>query len=344
MKKIVVIGGGFAGAYIARKLEKDFDVTLIDSKDYFEFTPGIPRTIVEPEHIKKIQILHTNYLKKAGVIIECATTLTEKEVKIKNKRIKFDYLVICSGSSYNSPFKEKDIVILTRAKTLKNCSSKLEKAKKILIVGGGLVGTELAAEICTHYKNKEIVIIHSKDRLIERNSKEASRYAEKFLKKRGIKIIYNEIAVESNKYKFTTNKGSILKADMVFLCTGIIPNFESMKKNFSKNLNESNQIKVNEYLQLTNHKNIFAAGDITDITEEKTAQNALRQARAVVKNIKAIENNKPLLIYKSKQAPLVISLGKYCGIFSWKNFVFTGIVPGILKTLIEKREMWKLKL
>ena len=68
MKKIIVIGGGFAGSYIARKLEKDFDVILIDSKDYFEFTPGILRTIVESEHIKKIQILHTHYLKRAVIV------------------------------------------------------------------------------------------------------------------------------------------------------------------------------------------------------------------------------------------------------------------------------------
>ena len=65
MKKVVVIGGGFAGAYIARHLEKDFDVTLIDTKDYFEFTPGILRTIVFPKHMKRIQVLHTHYLHKS---------------------------------------------------------------------------------------------------------------------------------------------------------------------------------------------------------------------------------------------------------------------------------------
>ena len=66
MKSVVIIGGGFAGAYAAKHLENDFNVTLIDGKDYFEFTPSVLRTIVEPTHIKKIQVLHTHYFQQAN--------------------------------------------------------------------------------------------------------------------------------------------------------------------------------------------------------------------------------------------------------------------------------------
>ena len=62
MKKIVVIGGGFAGSYIARELQKDFNVVLIDRKDYFEFTPGILRCLVEPEHLKNIKKIYHFYI------------------------------------------------------------------------------------------------------------------------------------------------------------------------------------------------------------------------------------------------------------------------------------------
>lgn len=346
MKKVVVIGGGFAGSCVTKKLEKEFDVTLIDSKDYFEFTPGVLRTIVEPTHIKKIQVLHTHYLKKAKLILGNVKEASHEYVKINNKKINFDYLAISSGSSYNTPFKEKDIIITARAKNLRDSHEKLEKAKKILIIGGGLVGVELAAEICTHYKDKEITIIHAKDKLIERNHEKAVKYAENFLKNKGIDIIYNERVIKTKKALFTTDKGNKIKADLAFLCTGITPNFSFMKKNFSSSLNEKNQIKVNSYLQLinkTSYNNIFVAGDITDINIEKTAQNAINQAKTLVNNIKALENNKPLFAYQAKQTPLVISLGKYNGIFSWGKFVFTGLIPGILKTLIEKREMWKYK-
>lgn len=344
MKKLIVIGGGFAGAHISKALEKYFDVMLVDSKDYFEFTPGILRTIVEPEHIRKIQVLHTHYLKRTKVIVGCVKAINKNYIVLDdNKQIYFDYLAICSGSSYNAPFKEKNIIKVTRAEHLRDCYNNLYKARRILIIGGGLVGVELASEICTHYRDKDITIIHSKDRLMERTHEKAIRYAENFLKGKGVKIIYGERAGKIHGDIYITNKKRKIKADMAFLCTGITPNYDFMKKYFRDKLNAKGFIKVNEYLQLKGHDNIFAVGDVTDRAEEKTAQNAERQARIAIKNIIALEKNGNLIKYHSKRKPFVISLGKYNGIFDTGNFVLTGLIPGLLKSVIEKREMWKLK-
>ena len=74
---------------------------------------------------------------------------------------------------------------------------------------------------------------------------------------------------------------------------------------------------------------------------KKTARNAKRQAEIVIKNIYALERNKKLLVYTCKKTPLVISLGKYNGIYSHGKFVFTGVIPALMKALIEKWEMWK---
>ncbi len=343
-KKLVIIGGGFAGSYIARKLERKFDVTIIDSKDYFEFTPGIIRTIVQPEYIRRIQILHTHYLKRAKVIVDCVTKIDKNHVYLGKSKIEFDYLTICSGSSYNVPFKEQNVVIVARGKTLRDYYTALCEAKEVVVVGGGLVGVEISSEIIEHYKDKKITIVHAKDRLIERNHEKAVRYADKFLTKRGIKIIYNERVISNKNGSLITNKKNKIKADLVLMCTGIVPNFEFMKGNFSKKLNKKNRIRVNDHLQVLGYKNIFAAGDITDRLEEKTAQNAKRQARVVVSNLLSLENNEKMKEYHSVRTPLVISLGRYDGIFSWGKFVFGGIIPGILKTFIERREMFLIRL
>src|SRR3989344_6296972 len=135
MKKIVIIGGGFAGSNCAIKLEKNFDVTVIDTKDYFEFTPGVLRTIVEPEHISKIQVMHDHYLKRAKLIVGHVTEISDKYVLIKKRKIIFDYLIIASGSSYNSPFKEKNVIHSIRARNLRNYYEQVCKAKSILIIG-----------------------------------------------------------------------------------------------------------------------------------------------------------------------------------------------------------------
>jgi len=340
MKKVVIIGGGFAGSYAAKKLEKEFDVVLIDTKNYFEFTPGILRTIVEPEHIRKIQVSHMHYLRRAKIIVGRVKEITKKYVYVKDKKIKFDYLVICSGSSYNTPFKEQNIVNVARAQNLRNCYHDLCKAKKILIIGGGLVGVELAGEIFWKYgKEKKITIVHSKEKLIERNSGKAIGYAKNYLNKMGAEIIYNESIVGKKRGRYFTDKKRKIEADVSFLCTGIIPNFDFMKKNFSNCLNIRNQIKVNEFLQLHKENNIFVAGDINDVSVEKTAQNAEMQAKVAVKNIFALEENNELMKFKPKKTPLIISLGKNKGIYSGRKITFCGFVPGIMKLIVEKLEM-----
>src|SRR3989338_1453004 len=141
--------------------------------------------------------------------------------------------------------------------------------------------------------------------------------------------------------KICTKPIKEIKADLVFLCTGIKLNSRCMSKILSYCLNERRLIIVNEYLQVKGFSNVFAAGDITDVKEEKTAQNAEKQAGVAVKNIINIEKGKALEKYKSKPRIMVISLGKWNGISVYKNFVLTGLIPGILKSLIEWREMIK---
>ena len=92
---------------------------------------------------------------------------------------------------------------------------------------------------------------------------------------------------------------------------------------------------------MNGEKNIFVAGDVAGIDEEKTAQNAERQAEVVVKNICALEKENELEKYQSKKTPLIISIGKNCGIYSHGDFVFTGFIPGLMKSKIEWLEMWK---
>lgn len=325
MKKVVIIGGGFAGGHCARRLErnKNFEVTLIDTKDHFEFTPGILRTIVDLDYEKKIQSLHKEYLKKTKIIFGQVEKILKNSVKIGNKKIPFDYLIITAGSEYASPIKGKNVILPNRMKILEEANFKLKKAKKILVVGGGLVGVELVGEIVEKCPEKKITLIHSRDSLIPRNSPKAREYCSKFLQDQGVEIILNQKARDLKKY------------DLIFFCTGIRPHLDFVQKEIT----DERGLIVNKFLQVKNSKNIFAGGDITNILEEKTAQNAEEHAKIIVRNIFGLEKNKELSEYISKPRIIVISLGKYNGILEYKNFTLTGKIPAILKWLIERKTM-----
>jgi NADH dehydrogenase FAD-containing subunit len=334
-KKVVIIGGGFAGATAAKLLERTHDVTLIDAKDFFEFTPGILRAIIQPKILPKLQAKHTDYLKRARVFVGAASKITPKDVIIGKQSYPYDFLIVSAGSDYSLPIKERNVMRADRGAHILEANARLRKAKSVLIVGAGLVGVELAAELAVHGKTK-VTLVSSGPTLLERNEPKSQRYAEKFLRAHGVTLLFRELVHAKGK-GFITDSKKKLKADMAFFCTGLIPNSSVLPKS----VDDHKRVRVNEFLQVEGMKNVFAPGDLNNVVVEKTAQNAEIQARLAVDNIKRLEHRRPLVAYRPRKTPLVISLGPRDGIFETRSFVITGFIPALLKRVIEFREMRK---
>src|SRR3989338_9239654 len=146
---------------------------------------------------------------------------------VNGKKHQFDYLVIATGSSYHSKMKQQNLVIASRAQELHKYAQQLASATKILIIGGGIVGVELAAEIIGKYPGKKITMVHAMGELIDRSPPKERQYALKFLQHKGVAIIFNEMITEHNG-KFVSSKGTIFSCDLAFLCVGIMPNAQGL--------------------------------------------------------------------------------------------------------------------
>jgi len=340
-KRVVIVGGGFSGTICAQSLEDYFHVTLIDNKDYFEFTPSVLRTIVEPHHVRKLQVLHTHYLRTSTVIQKEVLRVEPDHIVLDDRNVNFDYLVINTGSTYQPPFKESRLIGSARGNTLRESYTSIRKAKKIIVIGGGLVGVEMAAEIVSHFQGKEVTLINSQSTVISRFPKKAVRYVEDFLKSRGVNIICNERIVGHKNQVFITDQGREFAADLAFLCTGIQANSGFMRDNFADCITPAGYIRTNDSLQLQGdivYPNIFVAGDVADVKEEKLAQTAEKMAAVVANNIICMDRGKKPQAYKSPPyRPVLISLGKYHGVFVMGNFAVTGPLPALLKEAVE----WK---
>lgn len=342
MKRVVVIGGGFAGSMVARKLMNKCDVTLVDAEDFFEYTPGILRVLVEPKHYHELYAKHADYLPNVKIIVGHVDNIYDKRIALAGRKlIDYDYLVIASGSSYSYPIKEKNIFFKMRIKNLLDANKKIKRSKRIIVVGGGVVGVELASELATCHNKKKITLVHSGNKLMDRNNSKTSEYAKRFLQKNGVKIIFNEKIVKTVGKKLIGESGEKYSFDSVFFTVGIKPNVNFMNGSFSRLVSKG--VIVNNYLQVEGKKNIFAAGDVSNIMEEKTAQNAEKHGEIVANNILADINGKEMVEYKSKKRMMVISLGKKCGIVEYKSFVMTGWIPALMKYMIEKIVMNSLK-
>lgn len=322
MKKVIIIGGGFAGSYCAKRLEDNFEVTLIDTKDFFEFTPSVLRVLVEPEHLRNIQILHKDYLKKSRIIHGRVSKITDKSVFFNGKKKNYDYLIITSGSSYKAPFKRENIILPNRGEELVRLSKKLKNSDNISIIGGGLVGIELAGEIIEKYPNKKITLIQKNPNLIPRNNEKSGRLIENFLKQKGVIIRKGESFNIKNNSK-----------ELIFFCTGINPNSDFIKE----------KLNVDDFLRVNGLKNVFAGGDIAGINEEKTAQNAVEHAKIIIENIRRLETGKKLKGYKTRKRIVLISAGRKKGILEYGNFSWFGRIPALLKNWVEKIHMNRIR-
>jgi NADH dehydrogenase FAD-containing subunit len=215
------------------------------------------------------------------------------------------------------------------------CYEEVKTAKKILIVGGGPVGVEIAGEILSKYPKKNVTLVTSASTLLSRLSPKAQKLAESKLKSLGVNIIYNETVVTTTEDQktFVTSKGTSIEADLVMRLIGITPNSSFMRSKFSEKLDERGFIKVNEHLQLEGQKNIFVIGDVTAIKEEKCAINVKNHLDVVATNLRNIVEEKPLKQYVTGPLMMLVSVGPSNGVLenNGKAMGFPGSALGWLK-------------
>ncbi|KAI8066564.1 hypothetical protein BC940DRAFT_63998 [Gongronella butleri] len=312
-KRVVIVGGGFVGFTVASILDpmSHFHVTLIDTKESFEYTPGMIKMLVRPEDASSMRVRHDAYVKNGTVIVGYAMRLgpDAKAVEVNNKLIEFDYLVIATGSTYRSKLKSFDISALYRMSQLGTEYNELKMAKSILIIGGGLVGCELASEIATHefpegyVRRKKVTLIESHDSLVYRSPPMRRQKALDYLRDLGVTVILNERIVDFESLEHKTYLGVSGKRytgyDKVYLATGTTPCSHLLSRSQENQgiddcIDDWDRIKVKPTLQLDHWKldHIFAGGDVTNIKEEKTGYSATLAGVCIARNICRMEKGK----------------------------------------------------
>jgi hypothetical protein len=119
-RRVLVVGGQFSGGFTARELKPKFQVTVVDAKEYFEYTPGVLRAFVKPAHFDALTFTLQPVLERKmgvkfiwGEVKELIASQSGGQgnhtAKIKPMftpaghmdSIQFDYCVICAGCNFN---------------------------------------------------------------------------------------------------------------------------------------------------------------------------------------------------------------------------------------------------
>jgi len=340
--RIVIIGGGFAGISLAKKLRnKKVQVVLLDKHNYHNFQPLMYQVAtggLEPDSIaypirKIVQEYKDFYFRLAEV----------REIDAQNNTIyadigelKYDYLVIATGSKTNyfgnKEIERNSMAMKTIPQSLNIRSLILENFEQALLtndiderhslmnfvlVGGGPTGVELAGALAEMKKailpkdypdldvrKMEINLIQSGDRILNTMSENASEKAEKFLLDLGVSV-WKDVRVTGYDGKtVTTNSDLSFDSATVIWTAGVQGALPHGLKSdsFIKNVD---RIKVNQFNQVEGYDNLFAIGDIAVMISEEYPQGHPMMAQPAMQQGRLLAENVIRLLDKKELKPFV---------------------------------------
>ena len=338
--RIVIIGGGFAGIALSKKLRnKNVQVVLIDKHNYHTFQPllyqvatgGLEAGSIAYPIRKVIQEYKDFYFRLTSV----------KEIDTKHQKIiteigdlHYDYLVIASGSKTNyfgnKEIERNSMSMKTIPQSLNIRSLILENFEQavltknqadrntlinFVLVGAGPTGVELAGALAEMKKailqkdypdldidKMQINLIQSGDRILNTMSEKSSAAAEKFLLDLGVKIWKNVRVTNYDGRTITTNTDLTFDSATVIWTAGV-QGVKIVGLDSKSFVEKVDRVRVNQYNQVVGYDNIFAIGDICSMETEKYPQGHPMMAQPAMQQGKLLGENLIKLIHNKTMTP-----------------------------------------
>ncbi|RKD18637.1 NADH dehydrogenase [Pelobium manganitolerans] len=296
--RIIIIGGGFGGIQLAKKLNKqEVEVLMVDRHNYHTFQPLLYQVAtggLEPDSIafplRKVFRSQKNLNFRVADVLRIEPE--ENKIITDIGDYSYDYLVIATGSETNffgqkeiehfaMPMKTVPEALNLRSLILQNLEEALieedaERKKALMtfvVVGGGPTGVETAgalAELRNHVlisdypeldiKSLRIFLIEGGSRVLEPFSEEASAKAKQFLEDMGV-VVYDKTRVNFyDGQKITYNDTETIDTKGVIWSAGVKGAIiPGMDK---AEIVRGGRIKTNTYNRIVGYDNIFAIGDL----------------------------------------------------------------------------------
>ena len=298
LKRVVIIGGGFAGVELVRKLSNtNVQIVLLDKNNHHSFIPLLyqvataglsPGDITNPlrEFMQDNSHFHFRMAKVREIRAE------EKELITDLGPIQYDYLIIASGSKTNffgndeikkTAFKLREVsdAIELRTQFIANfedalqaeTDEELERHMNVVIVGGGPTGVELAGAIGElknqilpkdypelDFNQMKIYLVEGMDRVLSGMSGKSGERALRYLHKFGVEVKLGTLVEGYREDTATLSDGTTIKTRCLIWAAGVQGN---VIPGLHEGAVERGRILVDEYNLVKGHKYIFAVGDVS---------------------------------------------------------------------------------
>jgi NADH dehydrogenase FAD-containing subunit len=345
---VVVLGGGYAGIQVARPLDEVADVVLVEPKDGFVHNVAALRALVDPSWLERIYMPYTGLLGRGRVIRDRAVKAdADRVVLASGAELSPDYLVLATGSGY--PFPAKSDVPSTEAAhaRVRTTHGALAAAGRVLLVGAGPVGIELAGEIKAVWPGKQVTLVDvAGDVLGERYRPDLKAELRRQLTDLGVVLLLGSplradpptAPGDLRTFVVTTQAGSEVTADIWFRCYGVAPASDYLTGGLVSARRPDGFVEVTPELRVAGQDRVFALGDVSAADPNKGAGAAGRQAPIVAGNVRAlITGDGELARYQPAPASIIVPVGPEGG--AGQRAGAAELVPAEVVSQLKGRDM-----
>jgi NADH dehydrogenase len=328
MKRIIIIGAGFAGLRLASKLKnhESYEIYIFDKYNHHQFQPLFYQVATAGLDASNISFPLRKIFHDANnvhVRLADVQSILQNEQKIITDigEFTYDYLVIASGADTNFfgnaqmaqhalPMKNTVEALNIRNHILQNfeaaLNEKTEEAQtpflNICIVGGGPTGVELSGAIAEmkkyilpkdfpeiNFTKMHIYLFEGSAMTLEAMSTKSQEQSMHYLRQLGVTLKTNTKVISFDGENLTTNTNEIIPTKTVIWAAGVKGNVPS---GIATNLIvRGNRIKVNDLCMVAETTNIFAIGDVACMQTEATPNGHAQVASVAIQQANLLAKN-----------------------------------------------------
>ncbi|KAL2002431.1 hypothetical protein VTN02DRAFT_6809 [Thermoascus thermophilus] len=329
-RNIVIIGASFAGYHAARCLADSVPsghrVVVVERNSHFQFTWVFPRFCVVKGggHERKAFVPYGPYVRGGLERGSCVWVRGSVEKIIEEgedeegeeeggyvllrsgERVQYAYLILATGSTAELPSRVGTEDKADGLRLFRAMQDRIEAATDVVVLGGGPAGVELAADAKALYPAKNVTLLHSRTRLMDRSfGPRMHAVAATELERLGVNLVLGERAQETEAAgEVVLDSGRRIPCDCLIKCTGQRPNSRLLAELSPSSITESGHIAVRPTLQIADqtHGNIYAVGDVAATGSIRNGRAAMEQAQLVAENIVRAIRGKRLVEYRPPRA------------------------------------------
>jgi NADH dehydrogenase FAD-containing subunit len=347
-KKIVIVGAGVGARNVVKAFPtRGFDVTVIQPNDFAEFPFSGPLTLAYPE-------MHSNVVTGQAIpnvktIAGIATGMSDGILTVKSlckdetQEVKFDYIIAASGFQFPKFLATPGQTYEERVQEIQSFNDAALSGGDIVVGGGGIIAIEMACNMCEIVNKKtaadsgfnaKVKIVTSGNALCPTYDAKYQALAKTRFEALGGEVIFNDRVTSHNEpfYNENMDKFTIeLKSSKTIENVGLyIPSFIGKGSNDYLSSMEgvldpnSNKVILDEYLMSKTYKKLFALGGCAQLLTPESFLGAAKieeQAKSIVKNIKCLVANQPMVAHKEGLPDLKNGVAILMGHHSYATWV-----------------------